>query len=143
MKIYTATKIQLLQFISFFVLLLFVTGNSFAITEKELREIANDLNRDVPSMIDRDTRLDSVQGGPGLQLTYYFTLINYSSTELSSSQKAKTKIAQKILVTNRFCSNPDMRNYFFKNKVSIRMHYGWADGGFFAEIFVHPSDCGF
>ena len=143
LKIYPATKIKLLKFISFFVLLLFVTGSSFAITEKELREIANDLNRDVPTMIDRDTQLYSVQGGPGLQLTYYNKLIHYSSTVFSSSQKAKLKKEQDISIKKRFCSNPDIRYYFFKNKVHIRCYYEWADGVFFTEVFVYPSDCGF
>ena len=143
MNIYRTTKIQLLRFISFLVFFLFVTGNLFAITEKELREAANEINRGLPEMLDRDTRLNSVRGGSGLQLTYYYTLIHYASTEYSSSQKAKLKSDMGILIKKRFCSDPDMRNYFFKNKVHIRCYYEWADGVFFTEVFVYPSDCGF
>lgn len=142
-KIYIPIRFNYYNLLPFLFFCFFLTGNLFAITQKELREAASDLNRDLPQMIDSDTRLNSVMGGPGLRFTYYCTLIHYSSTELSSSQKAEIKRNFRILLKNRLCSDPGLRTFFFKNNVSVSGYYEWADGVFFTEIFVYPSDCGF
>ncbi|WP_349430995.1 surface-adhesin E family protein (plasmid) [Methylomarinum sp. Ch1-1] len=43
---------------------------------------AKEVNRNAPTMIDQDTRLDKVTVGPGAKATYHYTFPKYSSQEI-------------------------------------------------------------
>jgi PBP1b-binding outer membrane lipoprotein LpoB len=50
-----------------------------AIPDKPLSQTAREINTTLPKMIDSETRLDRVEGGPGKTFDYYFTLGNTSA----------------------------------------------------------------
>lgn len=104
----------------------------------ELQAASAELNKQLPMTMDADTRLDSTRTGPGLKLTYQYTLTSYSASELDSGQ------LQQIMegaIRQAACSDPNMRQ-FFTNGVSIGYDYRGKQGGKVMEFAISPSDCG-
>lgn len=67
---------------------------------------AEQINAQVPKMIDNDTRLDKATVGPGPRLTYHYTLPNRKSDEIDADMMLsilKPDIAAKV------CSNEEMK----------------------------------
>jgi hypothetical protein len=76
---------------------------SFSCTEKsyetEIRDIANDTNRNLPSMVDSETRFESVSPESGKVYQYNFTLVNVEKGNFNSasfSEKQKSTILSGI-----------------------------------------------
>lgn len=109
------------------------------ITEQWLMDTADGLKKrlSLPMMIDNETRLDFAKGGPGLKFTYFYTLINYTSTAADVAW-----IRQKLvpIARNTACSNKELKRWL-KNNVVIAYYYRGNDGIFITEIKVSQSDC--
>ncbi|WP_013321122.1 hypothetical protein [Gloeothece verrucosa] len=105
----------------------------------QLINSANQLNQQLPKMIDPDTRLDSTQGGPGRQLSYNLTLVNYSSNQINN-QKFYQNVSP--LVRKEACTHQGTQ-VLFNNKILIRFNYYGNDGRLISTIEVNSSDCGF
>ena len=103
----------------------------------QLIQSANEMNQQLPKMIDPDTRLDSTQGGPGRQLSYNLTLVNYSSNQINNQQ-----FDQKVtpLIKNQTCTHPETQ-VLFSNKITIRFNYYGNDGRLISTFQVNSSDC--
>lgn len=103
----------------------------------QLLQTANDMNQQLPKMVDPDTRLDSTQGGPGRQLSYNLTLVNYSSNQINNQ-----RFSQKVtpVVRNEACTHPTIQR-LFNNQVTIRFNYYGNDGHLISTIKVNSSDC--
>ncbi|WP_239005461.1 hypothetical protein [Gloeothece citriformis] len=103
----------------------------------QLLDRANQMNQDLPKMIDPDTRLDSTQGGPGRQLSYNFTLVNYASNQIDGQ-----RFSQKVMpvIKNQACTNASVQS-LFNNRVSIRFNYYGNDGRLISTIQVNSTDC--
>lgn len=68
---------------------------------------AEQINAQVPKMIDNDTFLDKATVGPGPRLTYHYTLPNRKSDEIDADMMLsilKPDIAAKV------CSNEEIKN---------------------------------
>lgn len=105
-------------------------------TEERLVQTSKELNARLPLNVDSDTRWDTTVPGPGKCLTYCYTLINVSKSEIDPGE-VTAKIKPKLLLYYR--TNPDMK-LFRDNRVTV--HYVFKDklGETVTSIEVTPDD---
>lgn len=108
-------------------------------SEEHLREVAAQINRSVPVMIDEETELLPAEGHEGM-LIYNYRLVSYAASQLDH-QKFSEGAKQKV--TQGACSRPETRDEFLKNGVTLRYSYFDKDKQHIATIDVTPADCGF
>ena len=104
-----------------------------------LREIAGDINRSVPVMIDAETELLPTEAAAAM-LIYNYRLVKYTVARLD---REKFAAAAKQRLTQGACSRPETRDGFLKEGVTLRYSYFDKDKQHVATIDVTPSDCGF
>jgi hypothetical protein len=104
-----------------------------------LREIAGDINRSVPVMIDAETELLPTEAAAAM-LIYNYRLVKYTAARLD---REKFAAAAKQRLTQGACSRPETRDGFLKEGVTLRYSYFDKDKQHVATIDVTPSDCGF
>jgi len=107
--------------------------------DEAIVKMANELNKQLPMAVDRDTRLDSISPGVGRQFTYYYTFVNSRSQDFD---RAAWHREVSHLLRNKVCTNTDME-VFFKNGVSVSYSYQGKDGGHVGKVTISPSDCGY
>ena len=108
-------------------------------SEKRLSQIAAEINRSVPVMIDKETELTGVEGHEGM-LIYKYRLVPYSVRQLDHQKfaaGAKQKVAQGA------CNAPETRDDFLKQGVTLRYSYFDKNKQHIATVDVTPADCGF
>jgi hypothetical protein len=104
-----------------------------------LREIAGDINRSVPVMIDAETELLPTEAAAAM-LIYNYRLVKFTAARLD---REKFAAAAKQRLTQGACSRPETRDGFLKEGVTLRYSYFDKDKQHVATIDVTPSDCGF
>jgi hypothetical protein len=108
-------------------------------SEEYLSRVAAELNRGLPTMIDRETELTSATAAPGM-LIYSYRLVNFSATNVSYDEFAA---AAKQQVVQGGCGNPATRDGFLREGVTLRYSYYDKDKKHIATVNVSPADCGF
>lgn len=101
----------------------------------ELMEIASELNRTCPFMVDAETRLDNAIVLPNNVFQYDYTLINTDKESVNIDE------ARKYLeptMVNLIKTNPDMK-YFRDNKITINYSYKDKNGIFLLTISIRPE----
>ncbi len=76
-------------------------GNS---VERQVQQMADEMNKSLPKQIDPVTRLDRVEAGPGKQYSYIYTL----SMNLTDQQKQ----AIQSTTTAKALTTPEMQSIF-------------------------------
>ena len=104
-----------------------------------LGKIAAELNRSVPTMIDKETELTVVEGHEGM-LIYKYRLVPYSVRQLDH---VKFAAGAKERVTEGACNQAELREDFLKKGVTLRYSYFDKDKQHIATVDVTPADCGF
>ena len=104
-----------------------------------LNGIAAEINRSVPVMIDEETELMPTAAGHAM-LIYNYRLVKHSATRLDH-QKFAAGAKQKV--TQGACSQPETRDGFLKEGVTLRYSYFDKDKQHIATVDVTPTDCGF
>jgi hypothetical protein len=104
--------------------------------EEKLVQTSKNLNARLPLNVDSDTRWDTTVPGPGRCLTYCYTLINVSKSEVDPSEVA-AKIKPKLLLYYR--TNADMK-LFRDNRVSVQYMFKDKRGETVTSIEVTPDD---
>ena len=104
--------------------------------DQTLVRISSELNKSLPAMMDRETRLDSTLAGPGKRLTYFYTLVNYSRGDLDTSQVQQ--VLRPRLLAN-YKSNEQMKDLRDGN-VELHYQYKGKGGEFLFELVVAPRD---
>ena len=94
-----------------------------------------EINKELPIMIDAETRLDRTTAGPGQVLGYEYTLVKYSASQLDASSLAVLERK----VTRASCNQ--QQNLLSKN-ISIRFRYTSADGYLVRDFTINPNGCG-
>ena len=61
-------------------------ANAPAITLDKLTKLSAKYNARLPMMMDKETRWDRSKAGPGLELKYYYTVVNYRADQINSRQ---------------------------------------------------------
>lgn len=103
--------------------------------EKVLMEMANELNKNCPLMIDAETRLDNTIALPNNIFQYNYSLINIDKESVNIDE-AKNFLEQQIINTAK--TNPDMK-VFRDNKTTLRYSYKDKSGIFILTIEVTPD----
>lgn len=114
----------------------YYAGKKQGTINEVLLKTANELNAKLPIMVDANTRLDSTIG-LNEQFRYNYTLVNYSSSQVSGSQ-IESAMGQKLV--NNVCTSKEMQ-VFVKNGVTVSYAYFGNDGKQIAVISVTPSQC--
>ena len=89
----------------------------------------------MPLNLDSNTRWDTTIPGPGNCLTYCYTLVNSSKSELNPDDLAKVK--PRLL--ENYKTNPEMK-LFRENGVTLRYQFKDKDGQTVTTIEVSPQD---
>ena len=90
-----------------------------------------------PKMVDDGTRLDGATAGPGLILTYLYTLPKVASTDIAPGAFAD-RVPDPI--KKAACSSAEMRP-FFDNNVTVHYVYRGSDGGQIGTVTVTREIC--
>ena len=101
-----------------------------------LMQTADELNRQLPYMVDEETRLDTTPGY-NMEFSYYFTLFNYSSNEID---KDAFYTQMRPSLVNQVCTSSELES-FVNNGVTIRYVYSDTEGREIAQISISPSNC--
>ncbi len=104
-----------------------------------LREVAEQINRSVPVMIDKETELMPSAGYDGM-LVYNYRLVSYSARQIDHRKFAA---GAKEKITQGACNRPETRDDFLKKGITLRYSYFDKDKKHIATIDVTPADCGF
>ena len=111
-------------------------GMSDAEINSLLNKTASDLNKQLPMMVDSETRLDS-SIGLNKSFKYNYTMVNYKAEEVNRSEF--NKIMQPRLV-NMVCTTKEL-DVFTKNGIPVTYNYYGKNGKNIATITVSPSQC--
>jgi len=106
---------------------------------RHLREVADQINRSMPVMIDKEPELMPSAGYDGM-LVYNYRLVSYSASQIDP-RKCAAGVKEKV--TQGACSRPETRDDFLKNGVTLRYSYFDKDNQHIATVDVTPADCGF
>jgi len=111
--------------------------NDWEINEM-LKEIANELNRDCPMIVDESTTLKNITS-LGKTLIYNYSIDN-SSLVAYDVTKSEFLAFQKEVITNAFCTDPSM-NIYRENHINVIWKYSDLMGKYIGEIKLNKNDC--
>ena len=98
--------------------------------------IASTMSKNLPMMIDKITRLDSVAAS-GATMVFVYTLIDRRAEEVT--QELKTFLHRQAV--NGYCTAMGETGAFRKNNITIKLHYRGINGKFFAMVSINDSNC--
>jgi hypothetical protein len=118
-----------------------VFSSSFArnLSERDLIQVSDKLNKRCPVMVDQETRMDNVTAGPGLVFSYNYTFIKHRSTDVNKQEFVS---AQRNGLMGTVCASPDLAK-FLKSNVTVKYVYKGYDGGVIGVIPFSRRDCGY
>ena len=102
-----------------------------------LVQTADMMNQQLPMMVDPDTRWDSSFAGPGMAMSYKYTLVNHSANNINGAQFAKNVHPT---LTDLICNNP-VTQVFPDNGVLLNFNYYDKSSNLIARVKVTPDDC--
>jgi hypothetical protein len=108
-------------------------------SQERLSQIAAELNRSVPAMIDKETELTAVEGHEAM-LIYKYRLVSYAARQLDHEKFAA---GAKQRVVQGACNQAELRDDYLKAGVTLRYSYFDKDKQHIATVDVQPADCGF
>ncbi|HTK82392.1 MAG TPA: hypothetical protein VL633_08890 [Bacteroidota bacterium] len=113
----------------------FMTNRSEGSMDDNLARFAAEANKNLPVMVDKETRLDATEFGGNKRFIYSYTLVNYSKSDVDTSLFRKSM--QPTLISN-YKTNPQMQTLRDENVI---LHYQYKDkqGEFLVELVVSPA----
>ncbi len=103
-----------------------------------LLQVASEINKDLPIMVDRETMLSNVSTDNNT-LVYNYVLVNYSSVEINPNVFIPT---MGRALNNYVCSNPYTQK-LLNSGVSLHYFYTSKDHIFIGEVRISSSDCSY
>ena len=103
--------------------------------DKQMMQMASELNKTCPVMVDAETRLDNTVALPDKIFTYNYTLVNQVKDSLNV-EELKNYLTP--LVTNNIKTNPVMK-FYRDNKITLSYYYKDKQGVFLFNIDVTPN----
>ncbi len=119
-------------FISYFAIQYFVFNKNSI--DKKLIEVANEINKNCPITLDKETRLDNTLVLPNRTFQYNYTLVNIDKSVIDADE-LKNYLQPGIL--NTIKTNPDMKT-LRDNKVNFVYRYVDKNNEFIFKIII-PS----
>ena len=98
-------------------------------------EVASEINKSCPMMIDQVTRLDNAIALPGNSIQYNYTLINIEAADISADSLKKY---MEPGIINGIKTNPDLKIYRDK-KTTMVYNYRDKNGVFLMRFSVTPE----
>jgi hypothetical protein len=102
-----------------------------------MKRAAEEINSRAPYMLDSETRLESATAGPGAQITYQHTLINYASEELDKSFLRENL---RPAVVSGVCENREMQPSL-RLGAKYRYSYQGNDEIAIYSLFIDAQTC--
>jgi hypothetical protein len=132
--IITAFAAVLVTLVGFLIYNRFIGGP--ARMNKALVKVSSDINRTLPMMLEKDTRLDTTIPGPGKRFTYVNTIVNY---ELAQIDTVKMRQALTPNIIANYKTQKDMES-FRKDGVMLCYRYKDKNGVFLIQVETDPKD---
>ena len=104
---------------------------------KKISELIKSENKNLPRMVDNETRLDTVTAGSSTQIIYSYTLPNYAASAVSSDWVAT---AGKTKVTKGVCTDVELQPLLLSG-VSLIYVYKGNDDVYINQFQVSKPDC--
>ena len=102
----------------------------------QLPAIANEISKNLPMTIDKETQLDSVLGFDET-LTYLYSLINFKAEDVTQDMK---NFLHKQGI-NGYCSVEGPLKIFKENNITMKIMYRGKDGKFATSFSMNSSSC--
>lgn len=102
---------------------------------RQLNEMASNLNGSTPVMLDRFTRFDSASVTKNNEFCYYYTILNTTNADSLFSELKQT-ISENI--RSQVASSPDLR-IFTENDVTLRYFYRDSLQNIVHDITITPA----
>lgn len=106
---------------------------------EHLSREAAQLNRSLPTMIDKETELTITESAHSMFI-YKYRLVNVSAGKVDH---VRFSTAAKAQLVQTACNRPETRNDFLTKGITMRFAYFDKDQQHIATIDVTPADCGF
>lgn len=103
--------------------------------DKQMMEMASELNKSCPIMVDQETRLDNCVALPNKMFQYNYSLISLKK-ESFDLQFFEEEI--KPVIINSIKTNPQLKP-FRDNNVTLVYYYKDVDGAFLTKFEVTPE----
>jgi hypothetical protein len=105
--------------------------------EAALAKASAEANKNVPLMLDSETRLDGTSAGPGRVLTYQYTLVNV--TKVGGLNTKLFEQAMRPNIIKEYKTTPGLKAL---RDAEVSMHHRFSDkdGAFIIEIVIAPGD---
>jgi hypothetical protein len=104
--------------------------------EQALVQTSSEMNKKLPMMVDKVTRLDTVTPAPNKTLVYKYTLVGVAKSAIDV-EKFKGTLRPTIL--QNYKTNPEMQK-LRSSEVSLKFQYYDQGGAYVTDIEVHPTD---
>lgn len=114
----------------------FLEGVMDGSTDNILMELSSRINRNLPIMVDSETRFDSAIGFGGM-MQYDYTLVNEQANGIDFDF---FKSYATPILKNKFCTGVEMK-VFIENNISLKYVYFGKNGVQIASITISPNDC--
>ncbi|GAD90716.1 hypothetical protein VHA01S_054_00100 [Vibrio halioticoli NBRC 102217] len=114
----------------------FFDGEHDAQIESGLKQISEEVNKQLPMMIDAETRLDTTFAIKR-KVVYKYTLVKYEAKDIDSSIFQNNMWPQLI---NNYCTSKEM-SFFVKNNIEATYSYYGKNGKQLSNIKIDNSQC--
>jgi hypothetical protein len=114
----------------------FQAGRDSVHFDQGLAQVAGEINKTLPMMVDSATRLDTVIPGPGEKLTYCYTLVNEEKESVDVAALEKALRPQAI---SGYKTSTQMKS-FREHNVELNYQYKDKKGNFIFELAITPKD---
>jgi hypothetical protein len=99
---------------------------------------AQQINQQVPTMVDNDTRMDRASAGPGARLTYHYTFPKYTSRDIDQNWLLANLQPE---VKKNVCANEKMKPSLQYGGIYVYSYAG-SDKVEIARFEIDRDDCG-
>ena len=109
-----------------------------AAIDRQLAKVAVEVNKDLPKMVDPETRFDSTSALPGKVLKYSYTLINLRADQIDPK---RIQDGFRPELVNKVKTVPEMAPLRAQG-VTFVYHYVDKDGALVANLEIGPKEYG-
>ena len=113
------------------------SAKALARTPQGLAKVAAQANKDLPKMVDNETRLVRIDS-TGLTLVYHYEMPNVSASGLDLPVFHETLLPQ---VRSKTCAQQEVRSMFLDNGDTLRYEYVDRDGVRLTSFDLTQEDC--
>ncbi len=103
--------------------------------DARLKELAQEMNKTCPRMLDQWTRLDSCVVQPGLTMRYYHSIVG--ELIVTDTTLFKSKLEPQIISAMK--TNPDVK-FYRDNDITMEYQYNDTEGKYIFSMIITPDN---